>query len=47
LNIADRLASAVPGARKVTIHGSSHHPPVEKPKELNRALLDFLQEREP
>lgn len=47
LNIADRIASTVPGARKVTIRGSSHHPPVEKPKELNRALLDFLKEREP
>lgn len=44
LHIADRIASTVPGARKVTIQGSSHHPPVEKPKELNRALLDFLGE---
>ena len=42
LNIADTLAAKIPGARKVTIRGSSHHPPVEKPKELNRALLDFL-----
>jgi pimeloyl-ACP methyl ester carboxylesterase len=44
LNIADTIAAGVPGARKVTIQGSSHHPPVEKPKELNRALLDFLVE---
>ncbi|HEY0173720.1 MAG TPA: alpha/beta fold hydrolase [Pyrinomonadaceae bacterium] len=44
LNIADTIASGVPGARKVTIRGSSHHPPVERPKELNRALLDFLVE---
>ncbi|MBV9924630.1 MAG: alpha/beta fold hydrolase [Acidobacteria bacterium] len=42
-NIADTLASQIPGARKVTIPGSSHHPPVEKPKELNRVLLDFLK----
>jgi 3-oxoadipate enol-lactonase len=44
-NIADTLASQIPGARKVTIPGSSHHPPVERPKELNRALLDFLSKR--
>jgi pimeloyl-ACP methyl ester carboxylesterase len=42
LNIADTLAAQIPGARTVVIEGSSHHPPVEKPKELNRALLDFL-----
>jgi pimeloyl-ACP methyl ester carboxylesterase len=44
-NIADTLASRIHGARKVTIRGSSHHTPVEKPKELNRALLDFLNGR--
>ena len=43
LNIADTLAANIPGARKVIIHGSSHHPPVERPKEFNRALLDFLK----
>jgi pimeloyl-ACP methyl ester carboxylesterase len=43
-NMADTLASRIPGARKVTIPGSSHHPPVEKPKELNRVLLDFLKQ---
>ena len=42
-NIADTLATSIPGARKVMIEGSSHHPPVEKPKEFNRALLDFLK----
>ena len=41
-NIADTLASGIPGARKVTIPGSSHHPPVETPREFNRVLLDFL-----
>jgi 3-oxoadipate enol-lactonase len=45
LNIADTLASNIHGARKVFIDGSSHHPPVEKPKEFNRALLDFLGKR--
>jgi pimeloyl-ACP methyl ester carboxylesterase len=45
LNIAETLASQVPGARKVVIPGASHHPPVETPKEFNRALLDFLERR--
>jgi pimeloyl-ACP methyl ester carboxylesterase len=43
-NIADTLAAKIPRARKVTIHGASHHPPVETPKEFNRILLDFLRE---
>ena len=42
-NIADTLATRIPGARKVTIPGASHHPPVETPKEFNRVLLDFLR----
>jgi pimeloyl-ACP methyl ester carboxylesterase len=42
-NIADRLATNIPGASKVVITGSSHHPPVEKAKEFNRILLDFLR----
>jgi len=41
-NIAATLASGIRGAREVPIPGSSHHPPVEKPKEMNRVLLDFL-----
>ena len=45
LDIADTLAAKVPGARKVTIPGASHHPPVETPAELNRILLDFLGKR--
>ena len=43
-NIADTLATRIPSARKVTIPGASHHPPVETPKEFNRVLLDFLRE---
>jgi pimeloyl-ACP methyl ester carboxylesterase len=42
-NIADTLASKIPGARKVVIHGASHHPPVETPEEFNRILLDYLK----
>jgi pimeloyl-ACP methyl ester carboxylesterase len=45
LNIADTLATGIPGARKVVIPGASHHPPVETPAEFNRALLDFLNQR--
>jgi 3-oxoadipate enol-lactonase len=40
-NIADTLAAKIPGARKVVISGASHHPPVEKKKEFNKAVLDF------
>jgi 3-oxoadipate enol-lactonase len=42
-NIADRLATEIPNARKVVIPGASHHPPVETPKEFNRLLLDYLR----
>ena len=41
-NIADTLATKIPGARKAIIPGASHHPPVETPPEFNRILLDFL-----
>jgi len=44
-NIADTLASKIPGARKVVIPNASHHPPVETPKEFNRVLLDYLKGR--
>ncbi|HEX8500715.1 MAG TPA: alpha/beta fold hydrolase [Pyrinomonadaceae bacterium] len=43
--IADTLAAKIPGARKVTVPGASHHPPVETPAEFNRLLLDFLRRR--
>ena len=40
---ADALAEGIPGARKVTVKGASHHPPVETPREFNRVLLVFLK----
>jgi len=43
LKIADTLAARIPGARKVSIPGASHHPPLETPREFNRILLDFLK----
>jgi len=44
-NIADTLAAGIPGARKVVIPGASHHPPVERPNEFNKAVLSFLKEK--
>lgn len=44
-NVADILAGQIPGARKVVIPGSSHHPPVERPKEFNNVVLGFLREK--
>jgi len=41
-NVADTLAAGIPGARKVVMPGASHHPPVERPIELNKAVLSFL-----
>ncbi len=41
-NVADTLATKVPGARKVAISGASHHPPVEKAKEFNKVVLQFI-----
>jgi 3-oxoadipate enol-lactonase len=37
------LADRIPGARLVTISGSGHLPPVERPVETTRALLEFLR----
>jgi pimeloyl-ACP methyl ester carboxylesterase len=45
LAVADILPAKIPGARKVTMPGASHHPPVEQPKEFNRILSDFLRKR--
>ena len=43
LEIADVLATAIPGARLATIEGAGHLPSLERPDELNRLLLDFLR----
>ena len=43
LEIADVLATAIPGARKAVIEGAGHLPSLERPDELNRLLLDFLR----
>ena len=40
--VADVLAKEIPGARKVTMPDTAHLPPLERPEEFNRILLDFL-----
>ena len=41
--LAERLANELPDARLETIEGAGHLPSLERPDELNRLLLDFLQ----
>jgi pimeloyl-ACP methyl ester carboxylesterase len=43
--IADILKDKIPGARKIVLPGVGHHLNMEKPKEYNRIVLDFLRER--
>ena len=37
------LEQGIAGAQRVVIAGTAHHPHMEKPKEFNRVVLDFLQ----
>lgn len=39
---ADVMAAAIPEARQVVIEGAAHLPNMEKPKDFNQAVLDFL-----
>lgn len=43
--VADRLAAAVPGAKKVVIRDAGHHLNMENPEAFNRAVLEFLKAR--
>lgn len=43
--ISDVLTEKIGGARKLVIKGVSHHLNMEKPKEFNRAVLDFMKEK--
>lgn len=45
--IADRLATEIPGARKLTVAGSGHLLPLERPEALVQALLDFRSQIPP
>ena len=42
LDIVERIAGEVPGARKVVIPGVAHMVNLEKPAEFNRVVLEFL-----
>jgi 3-oxoadipate enol-lactonase len=39
---ADFMASQIPGARKIVMHGTSHLPNMEFPKEFNAHVQEFL-----
>jgi pimeloyl-ACP methyl ester carboxylesterase len=41
--IADRLATGIPSARKEVVAGAAHMLPMERPRELNRLLVEFLR----
>ena len=41
-NPLDQLAAEIPGAKKVVMAQTAHHPFLEKPDEFNRIVLDFL-----
>jgi 3-oxoadipate enol-lactonase len=43
LAIAETLRVNIKGAKKATIYGVSHHLNMEKPKEYNKLVLDFLK----
>jgi pimeloyl-ACP methyl ester carboxylesterase len=42
--MAERLARAIPGARKVVIPRAGHSSPIEIPEAVNGALDAFLEE---
>jgi 3-oxoadipate enol-lactonase len=42
-NPLDQLAAEIPGAKKVIMAETAHHPFMEKPAEFNRIVLDFLE----
>lgn len=41
-NPLDQLAAEIPGAKKVIMAQTAHHPFMEKPAEFNQLVLDFL-----
>ena len=45
LAIADLLAAKIPGARKAVMEGVSHHLNMEKPRQFNQLVLDFLKSK--
>ena len=41
-DIADQIEKGIAGITRVDMPGTAHHPPMEKPEEFNRIVLDFL-----
>lgn len=41
-NPLEQLVTEIPGAKKVVMAGTAHHPFMEKPAEFNKIVLDFL-----
>lgn len=41
--IAERLATGIPGARRLVLEGAAHLPNLEVPAALDRAVLEFLR----
>ncbi|GHO49104.1 alpha/beta fold hydrolase [Ktedonospora formicarum] len=41
-NPLEQLAAEIPGAKKVVMAETAHHPFLEKPAEFNQSVLDFL-----
>lgn len=41
-NPLEQLVAEIPGAKKVVMAGTAHHPFMEKPAEFNQIVLDFL-----
>jgi 3-oxoadipate enol-lactonase len=41
-NPLEQLAAEIPGAKKVVMAETAHHPFMEKPAEFNQTVLDFL-----
>jgi 3-oxoadipate enol-lactonase len=44
---AQRFANEIPAAREAVIDGCAHLPTLERPDEVARLILEFLNEREP
>ena len=43
MEIADLLATRIPGAQKAIMHGAAHLLNMEKPEEFNQVVLEFLE----
>jgi 3-oxoadipate enol-lactonase len=46
-NPLEQLTAEIPGAKKIVIPETAHHPFMEKPAEFNQIVLDFLESLNP